>query len=94
MSVASIQVDGKLTQVFCGPITLWYSYTTLVAFQVCGCDKVVSENYWTRTTSQHLNEIDRGAKHLRVKKEEFQKRWSELETALNHLASSKVFGGI
>lgn len=41
-----------------GPITLWYSYSTLIAFQVNSNDKVVHENVWSNTTGRHLNRID------------------------------------
>lgn len=43
-----------------GFLRLWYSYTTLVAFQVSGKPAVVHFNDWSTTTGKHLNAIDGG----------------------------------
>lgn len=62
-----------------GPITVWYSYTTPVAFHVAGNERVVHTNSWSTTTGKHLNAIDGGgsAKKSRVSGEEFERLWNE-----------------
>jgi hypothetical protein len=58
-----------------GPLTVWFSYRTVVAFRVDGNDKVVHANDWGRTTGKHLNWIDRGDKKSRLSAEEFERTW-------------------
>jgi hypothetical protein len=41
-----------------GPITVWYSYDTPVAFHIDGQNRVVRKNDWNRTTGKHLRWID------------------------------------
>lgn len=60
-----------------GPIEIWYSYQTPVAFRVEGHSKVVHSNDWGPTTGKHLNWIDDGDKSSRVSSEEFQRLWGE-----------------
>jgi hypothetical protein len=72
-----IQVDGKLTTVNTGNVTLWFSYTTLVAFCI-NAEKFVCKNYWTKTTGKHLNQIDGGDKDNRLTREEFEIRYREV----------------
>ena len=43
-----------------GPIRLWFSYQTVIAFQVDGHARVVHQNDWGTTTGKHLNAIDGG----------------------------------
>lgn len=62
-------------QVTLGPITLWFSYKTLVAFRVAGESMVVRQNDWGPTTGKHLKWIDDGDKKSRVSAEEFQHRY-------------------
>ena len=91
MRLPEISVDGKFTRVDIGPLVVWYSYATMVAFQVDGQDKVVSENRWGVTTGKHLNAIDR-EKSKRVNQKEFEKKWFEVNEALNHMAATNIFG--
>jgi len=61
-------------------VTLWFSYSTLVAFHVEGQRRVVHENQWGPTTGKHLNAIDGGTKEAkanRVKEAEFHQLWQE-----------------
>lgn len=60
-----------------GPLTVWYSYRTPVAFHLRGNPRVVHENIWGRTTGKHLNWIDGGNKKSRVDADEFQRLWNE-----------------
>ena len=46
-----------LTYVEVGPVTLAFSYETVVAFTTRETGWVVSENVWSRTTGKHLNAI-------------------------------------
>ena len=92
MRLPEISVDGKFTRVDIGPLVVWYSYATMVAFQVSGKDKVVSENRWSGTTGKHLNAIDGGEKAKRVNQKEFEAKWFEVNEALNHMAATNIFG--
>lgn len=60
-----------------GPLTVWFSYRTPVAFQVDGHARVVHQNDWSTTTGKHLNWIDRGNKRDRVDGETFERLWQE-----------------
>lgn len=77
MQIPSIQTDKNFTTVYMDNMTLWFSYTTLVAFRV-GAVKVVHENSWSNTTGKHLNQIDGGDKANRVNREVFRSKWAEL----------------
>ncbi len=65
-----------------GPLDVYYSYRTPVAFRfptVNGGRVVVRENSWGPTTGKHLNAIDDGdkeAKRARVTSEEFERMLS------------------
>lgn len=59
-----------------GPVTLWFSYKTCVAFQVDGHDQVVHTNIWGLTTGKHLNWLDKGQKE-RVNADKFQQLYNE-----------------
>lgn len=57
-----------------GPIRVWFSYTTPVAFMRDGDARpIVSENAWSRTTGKHLNAIDGGNKRSRLPREDFER---------------------
>lgn len=59
-----------------GPISVWFSYNTVVAFRVAGGELVQRKNDWGPTTGKHLNAIC--ANHDdRVDADEFKKRWDE-----------------
>jgi hypothetical protein len=60
-----------------GPVTVWFSYSTPVAFHVDGHERVVRSNGWGPTTGKHLNWIDGGNKAARVSGDEFQRLWNE-----------------
>ncbi len=59
-----------------GPLAVWYSYRTPVAFRVRGHERVIRENDWGPTTGKHLNWIDPD-KSIRVSSEVFEQKWSE-----------------
>ncbi len=56
--------------------TVWFSYTTPVAFQVNGQPIVVRENEWGPTTGKHLNWIEAN-KSKRVSGKEFARLYAE-----------------
>ena len=58
-------------------LELYFSYETIVAFDVRGQEIVVSQNVWSNTTGRHLNEIDDGRKEDRVNPDAFQKQLDE-----------------
>lgn len=56
-----------------GPITVWYSYKTPVAFRSnIGAGRLVRENEWGPTTGKHLNAIDGGDKASRIPGSQFE----------------------
>jgi hypothetical protein len=63
-----------------GNVTVWFSYRTMVAFEVEGHPRVVHRNDWSSTTGRHLTAIDGGSAkaHLeRVDHETFLRLWQE-----------------
>lgn len=74
--------DPNARVVTVGPLTLWFSYETLVAFQAAGRPRVVRENVWGPTTGKHLNAIDGGDRSSRFCAEEFTRLWFALATPL------------
>lgn len=59
-----------------GPLTAWFSYETMVAFQFEGHKRVVIKNYWGPTTGKHLNWIDNGDKSSRVDQDTFNRLYA------------------
>ena len=53
-----------------GTLTLFFSYSTIVAFDDGNGTKVV-QNRWGSTTGKHLNAIDGGYKQNRLTREAF-----------------------
>ena len=72
------KLSNELTCVEVNGVTVWYSYTTPVAFHVNGHTRVVHKNVWSKTTGKHLNMIDGGGNTAhRVDREEFERLWNE-----------------
>lgn len=67
---SSSNYGAHTLEVNLGTITLYYSYSTIVAFRADGA-LVCSENVWSTTTGKHLNQIQPN-KRARVKHEEFE----------------------
>lgn len=67
------QNDPNANRLDLGPITVWFSYTTPVAFMVAGESKVVRRNEWGPTTGKHLNAIDQENHAARVAGPEFMR---------------------
>jgi len=60
-------------------VTVWFSYTTPVAFRGKEGGTVVRKNDWSTTTGKHLNLIDGGSpasKKERVSGEDFEKAFA------------------
>ena len=63
-----------------GPLSLWFSYQTCVAFRGRDGYTWVRENSWGPTTGRHLNEIYRGGRDdnsTRLGGVEFEKRLAQ-----------------
>ena len=56
----------------------WFSYNTLVAFQINGEFHII-KNYWGTTTGKHLNWIDSN-KAIREDEETFQNNLNKFES--------------
>lgn len=55
----SLNPEGpNFNQITLGPLTVWFSYRTPIAFQVDGSPLVISENRWGPTTAKHLNRVN------------------------------------
>lgn len=61
-----------------GPLAVWFSYQTAVAFQLDEQARVVRKNQWGPTTGKHLNWIDGGNPTERVDSDEFERRFNEV----------------
>lgn len=65
-----------------GPIDVYYSYTTVVAFRTPDAGLVVRHNEWGPTTGKHLNWIDGGSTErvkARRSREDFEQEWRQVE---------------
>lgn len=68
-----------------GDLTIWFSYSTPVAFSAPGFGTYARQNDWGPTTGRHLNEIDGGDKSSRLPGPEF---YSLLERAVAQIGNS------
>lgn len=55
-----------------GVMTLFYSYSTIIAYRDAADGRVVCENSWSTTTGKHLNWIDGGDKKSRRARATFE----------------------
>jgi hypothetical protein len=62
-----------------GPLTLYFSYRTLVAVRHPN-GLTVRQNDWRATTGKHLNWIDGGDKKSRLPCEDFQREVAQIMT--------------
>lgn len=63
-----------------GPLTVWFSFKTPVAFRAPGTPPIVRQNDWGATTAKHLKWIDgETSKTIRilVSGEQFEKLWAK-----------------
>lgn len=74
---SSSNYGAHCLRVHVGPLVVWFSYQTPVAYSLNG-KRTVRENVWGPTTGKHLNAIDGGDKKNRVSGDYFQQLW-ELE---------------
>ena len=72
MELVSCSTGSNYAVVEVGELTLWFSYRTLIAYQIRG-RRCVSENLWGATTGKHLNAIDGGDKKSRCARPLFEK---------------------
>lgn len=63
--------DPQFRIVEIGPIKIWFSYDTPVAFRIGNGETVVRSNAWGPTTGRHLNAIDGGDRESRIPGDEF-----------------------
>lgn len=59
------EMNNKLTTLYVGNKTVFFSYETPIAFWD-GNKLHVAQNEWSRTTGRHLNAIDNGDKENRI----------------------------
>lgn len=65
----------NFSRVEVGNLTVWFSYSTPIAFHTFDSGTVVRQNQWSNTTGKHLSQIDGGdkqAKEARVTGDEFE----------------------
>ena len=56
-------------------LSVWFSYSTVIAFAVPGLGRIKSQNIWSRTTGKHLNSI---VARETLPNDEFVKRFNEV----------------
>lgn len=59
-SVNLVKPTSNMAEVSLGWLTVWFSYSTPVAFRVDGSPLVIARNQWGKATERHLNLIDSG----------------------------------
>lgn len=64
-----------------GSLRLYFSYTTIVAFETPNSGLVISENVWSNTTGKHLNMIYAN-KRARIPHSEFEQRVNQLMSTM------------
>lgn len=82
--------SGRKTQAVCfsiGPVNIYFSYMTVVAFQSPVSGLCISKNYWGATTGRHLNDIERMPDKDRMPREEFE---TELMQMLAHYGLAEI----
>ena len=57
-----VRILANLTRFELEKVTVWYSFTTPVAFQRGDGPLIVRENQWGNTTGRHLKRLDGGDK--------------------------------
>ena len=70
-----------------GPLTLYFSYKTIVAFTHNGV-RTVCENCWGNTTGKHLNWLDGRDHKNRLSRDEFNKKLDEV--LLQHINGRNI----
>jgi len=63
-----------------GPLTVWFSYKTLVAFRAPGTPMIVRQNDWGATTGKHLKWINGETSKtdtIQVSGEQFEDLWAK-----------------
>lgn len=70
-------LSPNFTEVTIGDLTLYFSYSTPVAFHFPGSGYVCRENDWGPTTGKHLNTIE-PRKEYRLKSADFERRLDEI----------------
>lgn len=63
-----------------GPLSVWFSYKTPVAFRAPNTQTIVRKNDWGQVTGRHLKWIDgetSRTEKTRVTGEEFERLWQE-----------------
>jgi hypothetical protein len=82
----------NFTVVDIGPVRLWFSYRTVVAFKVPGQGPVVCENAWSQTAvGKHLNHVEPAKRH-RVRREVFERHLAEVMAALEAALEAGLSG--
>ena len=62
----------NFTEARTGPLTIWYSYKTPIAFHHTDTGLHVRQNDWSNTTGRHLNYVDGGNKAARLSAADFE----------------------
>lgn len=60
--------QANFSAVTVGPLAVWFSYSTPIAFQVGHADPVVRQNAWSTTTGKHLNHVDSGSVRAKARR--------------------------
>ena len=90
MSASGIAVQDYMgngqsnnTQVILPGLTLYFSYSTVIAFYTPETGRVVSENIWSTTTGKHINNLKDGAARVKVNRAEFEDMLSKISVTVS-----------
>ena len=90
MSASKIEVQDFMgngqsnnTQVILPGLTLYFSYSTVIAFYTPDTGRIVSENIWSTTTGKHINNLKNGATRIKVNRAEFENMLSKISVTVN-----------
>lgn len=72
MNLELTPIKTNFNELQLGEITIWFSYSTPIAFKKYG-KLVIRKNDWSTTTGKHLNLINTD-KSIRIDGAEFEKR--------------------
>ena len=77
LPISLYHYTGRNTKAVCvsiGPIDLYFSYRTVIAFRAPGHGLNISQNLWSTTTGRHMNEILHMMDKDRIPRDQFEKK--------------------
>lgn len=66
-----IPLGNNINEIVIGNRSVLFSYKTPVALHIEGMGYIVTEKYWSKTTSRHINKFLNGEKPFKKESQEF-----------------------